>query len=330
MFRPRSVFRCSLNAYLSLHGPSHRSKGSSVPCPADPFADPAHDPCNGLRGIASNTLTAVAFTLIMVSALVQSLSMLKWGAWWMLCLVIGEYTFALGIGMRFGLHSHPDSKGIYIAEYLFVVLSPCAFIAADYILLGRLARFLRCEKHLLVPAHRITAIFLSSDVTTFLIQAAGGGVSIGSTTAQGAQTGSNIFLAGLAIQLLSFLIFTCTLLVFLYRVHKHEQQTWTIHRGQHWYTDWRSLAVALLVSCVGILIRSVYRTIELSQGFEGPIATNEGFFYGLDTLPLFVAVVVYCPFWPGRFIPPSPSFSISNMEAAPEKSMASQESDGRA
>ena len=31
--------------------------------------------------------------------------------------------FALGIGMRFGLHSHPDSKGIYIAEYLFVVLS---------------------------------------------------------------------------------------------------------------------------------------------------------------------------------------------------------------
>ena len=77
-------------------------------------------------------------------------------------------------------------------------------------------------------------------------------------------------------------------------------------------------------------IRSVYRTIELSQGFEGPIATNEGFFYGLDTLPLFVAVVVYCPFWPGRFIPPSPSFSISNMEAAPEKSMASQESDGRA
>jgi hypothetical protein len=50
-------------------------------------------------------------------------------------------------------------------------------------------------------------------------------------------------------------------------------------------------------------IRSVYRTIELSQGFEGHLSTIEAFFYGLDTLPLFLAIVVYIPFWPGRFIP---------------------------
>ena len=31
--------------------------------------------------------------------------------------------FALGISIRFGLHLHPDSQGLYIAEYLFVVLS---------------------------------------------------------------------------------------------------------------------------------------------------------------------------------------------------------------
>lgn len=50
-------------------------------------------------------------------------------------------------------------------------------------------------------------------------------------------------------------------------------------------------------------IRSVYRCIELSQGFEGHLATIEACFYGLDTLPLFIAVSVYVPFWPGRFIP---------------------------
>jgi hypothetical protein len=36
--------------------------------------------------------------------------------------------FALGLGTRFGLHAHPQSKGNYIVEYLFVVLSvgfPC-------------------------------------------------------------------------------------------------------------------------------------------------------------------------------------------------------------
>ena len=31
--------------------------------------------------------------------------------------------FALGIGLRFGLHAQPDSKGLYIVEYLFVVLA---------------------------------------------------------------------------------------------------------------------------------------------------------------------------------------------------------------
>jgi hypothetical protein len=54
---------------------------------------------------------------------------------------------------------------------------------------------------------------------------------------------------------------------------------------------------------MALQIRSVYRTIELSQGFEGRLSTIEGFFYGLDTLPLFLAIVVYIPFWPGRFIP---------------------------
>lgn len=31
--------------------------------------------------------------------------------------------FSVGIGLRFGLHAHPDSKILYIAEYILVVLS---------------------------------------------------------------------------------------------------------------------------------------------------------------------------------------------------------------
>lgn len=50
-------------------------------------------------------------------------------------------------------------------------------------------------------------------------------------------------------------------------------------------------------------IRCVYRVIELSQGYRGHLATTEAFFYGLDSLPLFIAVAVYTPFWPGRMIP---------------------------
>lgn len=72
--------------------------------------------------------------------------------------------------MRFGLHLHPESTGIYIIEYLFVTLSPCGFIAAEYVLLGRLARWLDASSHVLIPPRRITLVFVLSDVTTFLIQ----------------------------------------------------------------------------------------------------------------------------------------------------------------
>lgn len=105
----------------------------------------------------------------------------------MLSLVIGEYSrclqsipqlftyarwtaFAVGLAARFGLARHPESKTIYGIEYLFVVLSPCAFIAADYILLGRMARHLDCARYLIVPARKIAIIFIASDITTFLIQ----------------------------------------------------------------------------------------------------------------------------------------------------------------
>ena len=58
-------------------------------------------------------------------------------------------------------------------------------------------------------------------------------------------------------------------------------------------------------------VRSVFRVIELSQGFKGPLATNEGAFYGLDTLPLFIAVSIFVPCWPGRFITSGPSIPQS-------------------
>ena len=49
-------------------------------------------------------------------------------------------------------------------------LKPCFFIAANYILLGRLAREIDCGDHVLLPLRRLTLVFVMSDVTTFIIQ----------------------------------------------------------------------------------------------------------------------------------------------------------------
>ncbi|KAG6916826.1 hypothetical protein DXG01_005211 [Tephrocybe rancida] len=224
--------------------------------------------------------------------------MYKWGPKWMLALVIGEYCFALGFALRFAVHSNPNSISLYAIQNLFVILSPCAFIAADYVLLGRLTVYLGAEKYLVISPLKITRYFVVSDVLTFLVQAAGGGLS---ASASGSTLGARIFLAGLILQLVSFAVFIVIYGIFLQRVHK-DSRLWGRDGSEAWYNDWRALAGALCVSCCGILIRSFYRVIELSQGYQGYFATTEGYFYGLDTLPLLIAIVIYTPFWPGRFI----------------------------
>ncbi|KAG6371319.1 hypothetical protein JVT61DRAFT_9791 [Boletus reticuloceps] len=204
--------------------------------PVNSFLDPKDDPYNPLRYITSNTLTAIAFALVMLVALIQTFYIFRYGAKWMLAMVIGGYSdsnqqtaYSVGFGCRFGLHYHPDSKGIYIAEYMFIVLSVCslcylysrgspAFIAADYVLLGR------------------------------------------------------------------------------------QRGVWERDKAEPWYRDWRTLAVTLAISCIGILTRSGYRVAELSQGFQGYLATTEAFFNALDTLPLVIATSVYVFSWPAWFI----------------------------
>ncbi|KAI0763257.1 RTA1 like protein-domain-containing protein [Irpex lacteus] len=272
--------------------------------PADPFADPKHDVFNPLRYIASDSLTGMGVALTLVLALGQTFWSIKYRTKFMLAMVIAAYTYALGIAVRFGLARHPDSNGLYIVEYLFVTLSPCGFIAAEYVLLGRLARWLRGDSHLLVRPQRITLVFVISDITTFLIQAAGGGISASAhDDLTKAKAGSNIFLAGLALQLASFSFFTLLYLRFMIRMYKYEKETWVRDAHLPWYNDWRALAAALTVSCIGVLVRSVYRTVELSEGFGGYLSRTEVFFYTLDFVPLIVALLAYIPFWPGRFIP---------------------------
>lgn len=72
--------------------------------------------------------------------------------------------------MRFALHQNPDSLIIYVVLDLFTTLAPCGFIAAEYMILGRLTTWVKGERYLMIRPSRLTKVFVASDVTTFLIQ----------------------------------------------------------------------------------------------------------------------------------------------------------------
>lgn len=49
-------------------------------------------------------------------------------------------------------------------------------------------------------------------------------------------------------------------------------------------------------------IRCIFRVIEFAQGYSGYLRTNEWAYYALDTLPLFLAIVVWAFIWPPSII----------------------------
>ncbi|KAF8591521.1 hypothetical protein K439DRAFT_1611172 [Ramaria rubella] len=108
---PRSLALLLTVALVVL--PTCAVKPIAPPRPANPYLSPSTDSYNPLHHIASNTLAAIAFTLYLSCALIFTAWSWKRGGRYMMALVIGTYTFSVGLGTRFGLHAQPEAKGLY-------------------------------------------------------------------------------------------------------------------------------------------------------------------------------------------------------------------------
>lgn len=95
----------------------------------------------------------------------------------MLVLCISTTTMAVGFAIRIPEHSNPYSLGLYIIMTMLTLLSPCGFLAQNYVILPRLASHLEAEDCLFLSSRKIVRIFVWSDVATFWLQAAGGGMT---------------------------------------------------------------------------------------------------------------------------------------------------------
>ncbi|KAJ7828930.1 RTA1 like protein-domain-containing protein [Mycena olivaceomarginata] len=241
---------------------------------------------------------------------------------YMLPLTIGMTAMAGGFAVRILVHNSPTSLSINITTTLLILLSPCLFLALDYMILGRLAGMLGSEvasKAMFIAPTRVAKIFVWSDVATFVIQALGGSM-LTSHDADKQNLGNKIILIGLALQLASFALFMSLVVVFGFRVKKHFPHVWHPKGtgsfralGAEHVDDWHILYYTLAFTCVAILIRSIFRMAEFIQGHTGYISTHEVFFYCFDSLPLWTGMTLYFVVWPPRFLGNIPK-GVESME----------------
>ena len=120
--------------------------------------------------------------------------------------------------------------------------------------------------------------------------------AVAATPPKKSKTGTNIMVGGILFQMASITIFVGFFVEFLRRVRKQKRSLGT---------KINILIAATAFSCIMIYIRSIYRTIELLQGWSGYLITHEGYFIGLDAALMLLAVAVFNFIHPGWFLPQS-------------------------
>ncbi|KAJ7144110.1 RTA1 like protein-domain-containing protein [Mycena epipterygia] len=225
-------------------------------------------------------------------------------------LLVGMISMATGFGLRIRYSNPPFTVGNYVIMDLFILLSPCLFLATDYVLLARLVATFDDEvadRCLLIRSSRIVKLFVWSDVTTFLLQSSGGSLTANKNNASLANLGNKIILVGLILQAISFVLFSCVLVVFGWRVCYQFSGAWHVQKPRPFKVfsrqpidDWRILFYVMCITCVGITIRCIFRVSEFAGGYNGRISTHEGYFYLFDALPLWISMTLYCVVWPVR------------------------------
>ncbi|KAF9219570.1 hypothetical protein BS17DRAFT_769922 [Gyrodon lividus] len=163
-----------------------------------PDALPAYNPSKAPAGIFG-ALYGIA-TFIIFFRLFASRA--RWG----LCLPIGTAVMMARFWTRIAMTIYPNSMALFLCSALFILLSPAAFLALNYILYGRFIVTCVHRSHPLIRPERTARKFVISDYSTFLIQGTRG-LMLTSTDPNTDKIGVYVVVVvvvGLALQTLSF------------------------------------------------------------------------------------------------------------------------------
>jgi RTA1 like protein len=155
--------------------------------------------------------------------------------------------------------------------------APAFFAAGIYIILGRLIRTFGSHVSPITP-NTYLYIFCGVDLISLVVQAVGGGAAATAfekIPPENSGTGTHIMVAGILFQLASIIVFS---LLFTYVITKALRSRGEILKQK----KIQYVIAATAFSVVVLVIRSIYRTIELLQGWNGYLINTERYFIALD------------------------------------------------
>ncbi|KAF5573407.1 RSB1-integral membrane transporter [Fusarium pseudocircinatum] len=218
--------------------------------------------------------------------------------WTSFAFAVGAMTEVIGWAGRTWSSECPYNNNAFLMQITTLIIAPTFITAGLYVILGALINRLGRESSILGP-RMYAIVFLTCDIIALIVQAVGGAMASTESDKIDGDTkpGTNIMVAGIVFQMAAMVVFAALVLDFLRRVFVKKSYLQTrnkgVSNGNSLPKAYTWLLAAVFISLTMIFIRSIYRTVELLQGWSGYLITHEGYFIGLDGAIMVVAIAVF-------------------------------------
>ncbi|KAF8172545.1 RTA1 like protein-domain-containing protein [Mycena galopus ATCC 62051] len=205
---------------------------------------------------------------------------------------------------RLSSSRNPHALLPYEIQMTATIIGPTPLLAANFLTLGKVVEFLG-PQYCRLPPRIYSMLFLSCDLIALCVQAAGGGMaSIAVRKNEDPSNGGNIMLGGIAFQLAAITAYVCLAGEFIVRYTIDRPVSTRHNPSLHGVITPR---LQLLVAALGfntffLVIRAIYRTIELNNGFSGSIISTQWYFNVFDGAMVSLAILIVNFAHPGMLL----------------------------
>ncbi|KAJ7453396.1 RTA1-domain-containing protein [Mycena latifolia] len=195
------------------------------------------------------------------------------------CLLPARLSHPMGSAQ---VHCHTIAKTPFLIQISTTIMAPTPLLAANFIILSRLVQTLGTAYSWLTPKW-YTILFLPCDIIALIVQGVGGGMASSAVDLAGANVGAHVMLGGIVFQFVAIIIFSTLASDFVLRYVRDRSFRARDLTPRGALTPRLKLMIAALAfSTTALIVRSVYRTIELANGWDSRIIHTEVYFNVLD------------------------------------------------
>lgn len=248
----------------------------------------------------SNLAALVCFSFLWAAHTILGLLYKQW--WFGTAFFIGSGLETAGYIGRFMSVSDPYDLDLFLVQIICLTLAPAFFMGGVYFLLAKFAMIYGAGVSRLRPMW-YSYIFVSCDLISIILQAIGGGMAaMALQDNKDTDPGTNIMVAGLAVQVASMSLFIGFCVDFMIRVRRTAKAGIEFEpKYAHIRSNklFRPFLYAIGVCTILIYARCIYRMAELAEGWSGYLILHEVYFLVLEALIVFLGTFCVTVIHPG-------------------------------